>query len=81
MEMRIKTLSVSLPENLARYVKGRAEEHGNLSDYIRSLIREDRKRQEQEHLEKLLLEGLASGFKPIEDWEGFKADMLKRLKQ
>lgn len=81
MEMRMKTLSISLPGEMVRYVKERAKEQGNLSDYVRTLIREDRKREEEARLEKLLLEGLASGFVRIEDWEHFKEDMLARLKQ
>ena len=57
------TMSVSLPKKLKEYVKQRTkqEHYGTPSDYIRGLIREDLKRREQEQLEIMLLEGLASG--------------------
>lgn len=38
-----------------------AEAWSNPSDFVRALIREDRRRRGQEHLETLLLEGLDSG--------------------
>jgi Arc/MetJ-type ribon-helix-helix transcriptional regulator len=66
---------------MALRVKERASEFGNVSDYIRTLIREDQKRKDEEKLEKLLLDGVASGFVRIEDWKRFKKDMSRRLKQ
>jgi len=56
-------MSVSLPRELKEHVKRRVkQEHfGTPSDYIRNLIRGDIKRQEQDRLETMLLEGLASG--------------------
>jgi antitoxin ParD1/3/4 len=39
--------------------------YGTASEYVRSLIREDLKRKQQERLEELLLEGLDSG-QPVE---------------
>ena len=63
--MATETLHISLPDNLKRYVEARVSEggYGNTSEYIRELIRQDRderKRQVQERLEALLLEGLDS---------------------
>jgi antitoxin ParD1/3/4 len=60
--MSTTTLHISLPDSLKRYVKERVtEEHySNPSDYIRALIREDQKRQAEQRLERMLLEGLAS---------------------
>jgi len=57
------TMSVSLPKHLKEYIKSRTRQDsfGTPSDYIRSLIRDDLKRHEQERLEKMLLEGMASG--------------------
>jgi antitoxin ParD1/3/4 len=61
--MATTTLHISLPEELKRYVQERvaAEAYSNPSDFVRALIREDRKNRGQERLEALLLEGLDSG--------------------
>jgi antitoxin ParD1/3/4 len=70
--MATTTLHISLPEELKRYVQERvvAEAYSNPSDFVRALIREDRKRRGQEHLEALLLEGLDSGEAlPLDDAE------------
>lgn len=57
------TMNVSLPRNLRAYVKKRVstDGYGNVSEYLRELIRNDQKRKAQEHLEALLLEGINSG--------------------
>ncbi|SUS07766.1 Transcriptional regulator [uncultured Defluviicoccus sp.] len=70
--MATTTLHISLPEELKRYVQERvaAEAYSNPSDFVRALIREDRKRRGQEHLEALLLEGLESGeAQPLDEAE------------
>lgn len=70
--MATTTLHISLPEELKRYVQERvaAEAYSNPSDFVRALIREDRKRRGQEHLEALLLEGLNSGdAEPLDEAE------------
>ena len=56
-------MNVSLPETLKEYVETQVVNggYGTTSEYLRELIREDRKRRAQEHLEALLLEGLESG--------------------
>lgn len=63
MSMTTKTIHISLPESLKEYMDKRiTEEHyATLSDYVRALVREDQKRQAEDRLEKLLLEGLDSG--------------------
>jgi antitoxin ParD1/3/4 len=60
---RTTTLHVSLPKALKKYVKERVGEkqYSNPSDYVRTLIREDQARRDEEHLERMLVEGLASG--------------------
>jgi antitoxin ParD1/3/4 len=57
------TLHISLPKALKKYVKERVGEkhYSNPSDYVRTLIREDQARRDEERLEQMLLEGLASG--------------------
>ena len=61
--MEMTSLNVSLPKVLKEYVEGRATADGysTPSEYIRELIRDDRKRQATEKLEAALLEGLNSG--------------------
>lgn len=77
-------MSISLPQQLKKYVQERAELglYGTPSDYIRDLIREDLKRHEQEQLEAMLLEGLASGeAKPMtkKNWQDLRAEVHKRI--
>jgi antitoxin ParD1/3/4 len=60
------TVNISMPPSLGEFVKRRmaAKGYDNTSEYFRQLVREDQRREEEERLEALLLEGLASG-KPI----------------
>lgn len=83
MSSSIKTLSISLPESLAGYVKIRAKEQGNVSDYIRSLIREEQKREQEMRLQELLLEGIRSGSSVLtpEKWERLKMEILEKVKE
>jgi antitoxin ParD1/3/4 len=61
--MEMTSLNVSLPKVLKEYVEGQASADGysTPSEYIRELIRDDRKRQAKEKLEAALLQGLNSG--------------------
>lgn len=76
------TLHISLPESMKEYVKDRVEEkqYSNPSDYVRALIREDQKRREEEHLERMLLDGMESG-KGVpmtkKDWEALRGTVRK----
>jgi antitoxin ParD1/3/4 len=56
-------MNVSLPDSLKDYVEEQvaAGGYGTSSEYLRELIRADKKRKAQERLEALLLEGLESG--------------------
>ncbi|MGI0034956.1 MAG: ribbon-helix-helix domain-containing protein [Nitrososphaera sp.] len=82
-----KTIHISLPESLKEYMDERvSEEHySTLSDYIRTLVREDQKRQAEERLEKLLLEGLESvrgtTIRSKKDWGGFWDRVETRIKK
>lgn len=76
-------MSVSLPTALKDYVKQRTRDahYGTPSDYIRSLVREDLKRAEQERLERELLKGIRSGKgKAItpKEWDKLRAQILER---
>lgn len=78
------TMSVSLPKDLKEQVKKlvKKEYFGTPSDYIRSLIREDIKRQEQELLETRLMEGLASPNIPMtsKEWRKLRGAVSERLR-
>lgn len=81
---QITTMSVSLPKELKEHVKRRVrQEHfGTPSDYIRNLIRGDIKRQEQDRLETMLVEGLASGTPSLmsgSDWKKLRAEAASGL--
>jgi len=78
------TLNISLPDSMRAYIEEQTNDGGysTASEYARALIREDQKRKDQERLEALLLEGLASGraekMRP-EDWEEVRRQVRKRL--
>lgn len=61
--MSTATMNISLPDSMKKYVKERVDEerYGTQSDYVRSLIREDQKRHDENKLEQMLLDGLRSG--------------------
>ena len=86
MKNHIATMSVSLPKELKEHVKRRTRQdhYGTPSDYIRSLIREDIKKSEQGFLEKMLLEGLASGAStPMTSgkWKRMRSEVRSRVKE
>jgi antitoxin ParD1/3/4 len=76
MNINTKTMHISLPESLIESAKIQAEEgqYGNVSDYVRSLIRKDVRQREEDKLERMLLEGVRSG-RGVEvgskEWEDF----------
>jgi antitoxin ParD1/3/4 len=73
-------MHISLPESLIESAKIQAEEgqYGNVSDYVRSLIRKDVRQREEDKLERMLLEGVRSG-RGIEigstEWEEFRKEL------
>ena len=78
------SMNVSLPDPLKHYVKERVSEgeFSNPSDYVRTLIREDRNRRAKERLEELLLEGLDSGEATemtSSDWDDVRGEVQKKL--
>lgn len=63
-DKNITTLNISLPESMKSFVEHEVSEGGytSASEYVRELVRRaKREREEQENLEKLILEGLGSG--------------------
>jgi putative addiction module CopG family antidote len=77
--MGTATMNISLPDSLKEYVKGRVvdeERYSTPSDYVRSLIREDQQKiEDEERLEQMLLEGMRSGpgttIRSKADWAKF----------
>lgn len=57
------TMSIAISDELRAYVAERIAggEYGNTSEYVRDLIRRDRREQEAERIRALVAEGLASG--------------------
>ena len=57
------TVNISLPDPMKSFVDSQVTEgmYGSVSDYIRTLIREDQKRKAQEELERKLLAALDDG--------------------
>jgi antitoxin ParD1/3/4 len=58
------TMNISLPEALKRWAETRAESgrYGNVSDYMRDLIRRDQEREvARVELQELIAQGLSSG--------------------
>lgn len=80
----MSTMNVSLPAQMKKYVRERvkAENYGNASEYIRTLIREDQRRRGIDRLEELLLEGLNSGEGVVLDdaeWARIRAEARRRI--
>lgn len=59
----MKSMNISLPDSMRTYVENQVASGGysTASEYFRQLVRADQKRQANERLEALLLEGLESG--------------------
>jgi antitoxin ParD1/3/4 len=85
MNTNTNTMHISLPESLIESAKIQAEEgqYGNVSDYVRSLIRKDVRQREEDKLERMLLEGVRSG-RGIEigskEWEHFWEDIYTSIR-
>ena len=77
------SMNVSLPEELKRFAEAQTKRgYSTPSEYVRELIREDRKRKAKEKLDALLLAGLNSGDPiPVDAkfWTDFKQEALARL--
>ncbi len=82
----METMNIALPESMKQFVQDRVSQGGysSVSEYVRELIRADQKRQAEERIDSLLLEGLDSGV-PIpvtpEYWEEKKRRLTERLGQ
>ena len=81
--MTTTSMNISLPQSLKDFVMERVAEkaYSNPSDYVRALIREDRKRRAEERLEQLLLEGLQSGEPRPFDIEEIRRQVREHIAQ
>ena len=78
------TVTISLPESLKEFidVEVRTKGYGNVSEYVRGLLRAQQAKEADARLETLLLDGLTSGedvkLTP-EFWQELKADAARIL--
>lgn len=80
------SLNFSLPEPMRDWIDAQIKSgrYGNVSEYIRELIRRDQERMADQRLEQLLLAGLDSG--PANamsraDWAKLRRDVVARAKK
>lgn len=80
---KLTSMTVSLPTAQKEYVKARAADSGcsTPSEYIRRLIHADQVQREQDHLERVILEGLESPSRVLgpEDWRRLRNTLRKTL--
>jgi antitoxin ParD1/3/4 len=78
------TITISLPESLRDFIDDEVQTrgYGNVSEYVRGLLRAEQAKRADAQLEALLLEGLASGediaLTPV-FWRELKADAARIL--
>lgn len=77
------TMNISLPDELKQFVDAQVAEHayGSTSEYMRELIRQNRRAQAAETLRQLIAEGMASGSAgkvTSETFERMRKDLRKR---
>lgn len=83
------TLTISLPDSLREFIDREVETkgYGNVSEYVRGLLREAQERDAHQRIEALLLEGLTAGGEAAvtsEFWQDLRRDaaaMLAKHKQ
>lgn len=84
--MEMTSLNISLPRAMKEYIETQVQEgaFSTPSEYMRTLVREDQKRQQQQKLESKLLESLESG-EPVditpEFWEQRRQALINRMRE
>ncbi len=79
------TVTISLPESLKEFIEREVatKGYGNVSEYVRGLLRDAQKREADARLEALLLEGLASSGEDVplspQFWAELKVDAAQIL--
>ena len=79
--MATTTMNISLPDSMRTFVEERLNGYGSASEYVRDLIRADKKRREQDDLERLLLERIRSDKKIEFDMADVKKKLAKRIRE
>jgi len=78
------SMNIFPPESLKEFVDAQiaAGRYGNASEYVRELIRADEKREAEERLETLLLEGLQSAETELTpaDWSEIRQEAIAQVK-
>ncbi len=77
-------MNVSLPPSMKEWVDKQVQtgDYGTASEYVRQLLREEQRRQAQQKLEDLLVEGIESGpATPMtrKDWDEVRQEGRRRL--
>jgi len=76
------TITISIPESMKEYIEREISRgsYGTVSEYFRSLVRENQRQKSQERLEELLLEGLQSEAREMtkEDWNDIRRQLRER---
>jgi antitoxin ParD1/3/4 len=79
------SINISLPFSMKEFVDEEvsAEGYGTVSEFFRELLREAKRRKEEQQLEKYLLQALNSPVSPItkKDWEEIKKNGLAELRK
>lgn len=79
------TITISLPESLKAFIEEEVsrEGFGTVSEYLRSLVRDEQKRKAQIRLESLLMEGLQSDASEMtnEDWAAIREEVRRRMQK
>jgi antitoxin ParD1/3/4 len=82
--MEMTSMNISLPEAMKEYIEAKvaAGGYGTASEYIRELVRAAQKREAEDKLEALLLEGINSGpATPMTeaDWEEHRQKLREHI--
>jgi len=84
--MEMTSLNISLPRSMKEYIETQVQEgaFSTPSEYMRALVREDQKHQQQQKLEAKLLESLESD-EPVditpEFWEQRRQAFVNRMQE
>ncbi len=76
------TITISLPASLKTFIENQVGQggFGTVSEYLRSLVREEQKRKAEARLETLLLQGLESEASEMtqDDWTAIREEVRQR---
>ena len=78
-------MSISLPATMKTFIEQEVQDGGysTPSEYFRELVRDAKRRKEEEQVEKLLLQALESPATPMtkDEWEAIKQRGIERIRQ